>query len=87
MIIRSWPTWCAAEPFGPMRPPSTDSATASRTSAAAQKADYWGPDTIYAYFKYEADVSAEAGDIIKVWGYSPHVPGWLVLDDVSIVKQ
>jgi len=48
---------------------------------------YWGPDTLYPYFKYEAAVSAQAGDIIKVWGYSPNVPGWLVLDDVSVVKQ
>ena len=51
------------------------------------RSDYWGPDTLYPYFKYEAAVSAQAGDIIKVWGYSPDLPGWLVLDDVSIVKQ
>ena len=51
------------------------------------RSDYWGPDALYPYFKYEATVSAQAGDIIKVWGYSPNVPGWLVLDDVSVVKQ
>ncbi len=48
---------------------------------------YWGPDALYPYFKYEATVSAQAGDTIKVWAYSPNLPGWLVVDDVSIVKQ
>jgi hypothetical protein len=48
---------------------------------------YWGPDALYPYFKYEGTVSAQAGDTIKVWAYSPNLPGWLVVDDVSIVKQ
>ena len=51
------------------------------------RSDYWGPDSQYLYMKYEQAISAQAGDTMKVWGYSPNVYGWLVLDDVSVVKQ
>ena len=64
-----------------------DSETQPFAAPVESRSNYWGPDTLHPYFKYEATVSAQAGDIIKVWGYSPDLPGWLVLDDVSIVKQ
>ena len=47
----------------------------------------WGPDRTHPYFKYEKDFAAREGDQIKVWGYSPDAYGWLVLDDVSVVKE
>ena len=51
------------------------------------RSEYWGPDVEYPYFKYERSILAQAGDVLRVWGYSPSTPGWLVLDDVSVVKQ
>jgi phospholipase C len=36
---------------------------------------------------YAMPFTAQAGDVIRVWMYSPASPGWLVIDDVSLTQH
>ena len=38
------------------------------------------------YSLYSMTLSASAGDVIRVWMYSPALPGYVVIDDVSLVS-
>lgn len=39
------------------------------------------------YAPYEMNVTAVAGDVIRVWMYSPAQPGYIVIDDATLVLQ
>jgi hypothetical protein len=39
------------------------------------------------YDEYTLPFHAQAGDVIRVWMYSPPVPGYVVIDDVSLENQ
>ena len=36
------------------------------------------------YDEYTLPFRAQAGDVVRVWMYSPSVPGYVVIDDVSL---
>src|SRR5262249_1757664 len=47
----------------------------------------WGPESAATYgAPYRFTFSANPGDTVTVWGFSPNTPGWLVMDDVTLTR-
>jgi hypothetical protein len=45
-----------------------------------------GPAPFGEYAPYVMTFTARAGDVVRVWMYSPAVPGYVVIDDVSLTQ-
>jgi hypothetical protein len=39
------------------------------------------------YARYEMTFTANAGDVIRVWMYSPATPGYVVIDDAALTTD